>query len=307
LGHLSRACLAAAFLSCSTVVAAAGDSPDGGVGPQILEEANLGTKCGIVELVDYADRGGGGSWWVTLQLRNRCPTEQYVMVESLYYGSPDFFFNGGGMAGWPQWSEPALPQLPFVPWSSIGSPPAHLLTPGQTYTVQANMMTQRDITVHVWLASCSTHDRRGAGIVMFRPGEYLRDDPQVACVSRAEPAVDALTRPNSAISANGPLPAQQIDAEDYGPIPVKPVSLLNYLVTSADYPVDAIRAEASGRVEIEVRVAANGTIADCLILSSSGNASLDQRTCDIARERLQFSPAGREGFYRARILWSLGY
>ncbi len=56
-----------------------------------------------------------------------------------------------------------------------------------------------------------------------------------------------------------------------------------------DYPLDAKRAGAQGRVSIRVGIDAKGRITDCTILTSSGNASLDAVTCASVRARGRFS------------------
>ncbi|MFD1788944.1 energy transducer TonB [Sphingomonas floccifaciens] len=57
------------------------------------------------------------------------------------------------------------------------------------------------------------------------------------------------------------------------------------------YPQDARRAGAEGRVVAILKVDATGTVVDCTLRQSSGNASLDTQTCAIAREKVRFTPA----------------
>lgn len=58
-----------------------------------------------------------------------------------------------------------------------------------------------------------------------------------------------------------------------------------------NYPPDAIRAGAQGRVVARLSVGTDGRVTDCSITASSGNESLDSTTCRIARSRVRFSPA----------------
>jgi protein TonB len=57
-----------------------------------------------------------------------------------------------------------------------------------------------------------------------------------------------------------------------------------------DYPREALRRRAEGRVEFEVETTAQGRVSDCRILHSSGHSLLDERTCAIMRERARIAP-----------------
>ncbi len=61
--------------------------------------------------------------------------------------------------------------------------------------------------------------------------------------------------------------------------------------TNDDYPADARRAQAAGRVAVMLSVDASGRVADCRVTASSGNASLDAQTCNLAKRRGRFNPA----------------
>lgn len=64
----------------------------------------------------------------------------------------------------------------------------------------------------------------------------------------------------------------------------------NRYFSSDNYPPDAQRAEAQGRVSVRITVGTDGKVADCQVTSSSGNTSLDGATCRGAR-RISYSPA----------------
>ncbi len=57
-----------------------------------------------------------------------------------------------------------------------------------------------------------------------------------------------------------------------------------------DYPADAKRAGAQGRVQIEVSIDSTGKPVGCRIVQSSGSSSLDGRTCELAIARGRFTP-----------------
>jgi len=60
------------------------------------------------------------------------------------------------------------------------------------------------------------------------------------------------------------------------------------------YPSDAIRAGAQGRVVAKLSVGADGRVTACSITTSSGNSSLDDTTCRIARSKVRYTPAKDE-------------
>ncbi|HEX8644146.1 MAG TPA: energy transducer TonB [Allosphingosinicella sp.] len=82
-------------------------------------------------------------------------------------------------------------------------------------------------------------------------------------------------------------------------------------ITTDDYPVAALRAEAEGEVFVEYRIGADGRVRDCAILRSSGVPSLDLTTCTLITRRARFTPA-RDKNGRAvpdarvqRVVWTL--
>ena len=66
---------------------------------------------------------------------------------------------------------------------------------------------------------------------------------------------------------------------------------LHTLLTDADYPDEAIRANEQGTVAFRLDVASDGKPSGCSVLSSSGSATLDATTCRIMTERARFQPA----------------
>ena len=78
-----------------------------------------------------------------------------------------------------------------------------------------------------------------------------------------------------------------------------------------DYPMKAFEKKAEGVTRFELLIAPDGKIADCKILSSSGNAELDKTTCYLTRKRAEFHPAigpngaAVWGVFRSQALWAL--
>lgn len=58
-----------------------------------------------------------------------------------------------------------------------------------------------------------------------------------------------------------------------------------------EYPPEAIRNGEQGRVVARLAIGTDGRVTDCTVMSSSGSASLDSRTCEIALSKVVFTPA----------------
>ena len=64
---------------------------------------------------------------------------------------------------------------------------------------------------------------------------------------------------------------------------------------SADnYPPEALRAGAQGRVVARLTIGTDGRVSDCSVTASSGNDALDNAVCRIARSRIRYTPAKDE-------------
>ena len=57
------------------------------------------------------------------------------------------------------------------------------------------------------------------------------------------------------------------------------------------YPPAAIRAGEQGRVVARLEIGVDGRVKECSVAESSGSASLDAKTCEIALGRITFTPA----------------
>jgi periplasmic protein TonB len=62
-------------------------------------------------------------------------------------------------------------------------------------------------------------------------------------------------------------------------------------ITSDDYPIAALREEATGTVAIAATIGADGKVRSCEVTASSGSALLDQTTCRLYIRRAHFAPA----------------
>jgi TonB family protein len=86
---------------------------------------------------------------------------------------------------------------------------------------------------------------------------------------------------------------------------------LQGLISSEDYPAEALDRNEQGTVGIRLHVNAAGEVSECVIEKSSGFAILDKTTCDLVRRRAKFEPArDREGGpvaseTRSQISWQI--
>jgi len=87
-----------------------------------------------------------------------------------------------------------------------------------------------------------------------------------------------------------------------------PFSLAD-VMSSDDYPMEAIRRGQRGIVGYEADVSENGVPLRCRVIESSGSIILDRFTCDMVIERGAFIAASdgaggrRAGVYRGRMRW----
>ena len=116
---------------------------------------------------------------------------------------------------------------------------------------------------------------------------------------------------NQQASRTPRLPAAPAVGGAGSPTPnTTPARLISGSITSEDWPNAALREEAQGTVEVELRIGRSGRVRSCRLVRSSGNGALDNRTCSIIRERFEFAPATRNGRpiesrYRTSVRWVL--
>ncbi len=78
-----------------------------------------------------------------------------------------------------------------------------------------------------------------------------------------------------------------------------------------DYPMAAIRRNEAGTVTTDLAVSAEGQVAACTVVESSGSSDLDVTTCRVLTQRARFNPARDRsgaaitGHYTKRVRWVL--
>ncbi|MDE2621528.1 MAG: energy transducer TonB [Sphingomonadales bacterium] len=109
----------------------------------------------------------------------------------------------------------------------------------------------------------------------------------------------------------GTEPAPMMALEARPPVPARPSTNPATWVTTADYPLAALRENLEGTVDFLLAVGPDGRVTDCSIRGSSGSDLLDGTTCELVRQRAVFiaaqDPAGRPvaGTYRNRVRWMI--
>jgi TonB family protein len=91
----------------------------------------------------------------------------------------------------------------------------------------------------------------------------------------------------------------------------RPRANLNSYFSTDDYPAEALRAGAEGTVQFRLDINTEGRVSRCNIVQSSGNASLDAKTCEVLISRARYTPARNAageavpGTDAGRVTWRL--
>jgi protein TonB len=99
------------------------------------------------------------------------------------------------------------------------------------------------------------------------------------------------------------------DKPAFAPKSVRPRNNPGLWATTADYPSSSLRLGEQGTVRFQLAIAADGHVADCRILASSGSSDLDAATCKRVTQRARFEPATDgsgarvDGTYTGSIRW----
>lgn len=75
------------------------------------------------------------------------------------------------------------------------------------------------------------------------------------------------------------------------PFPSRATTNLSSYFSNEDYPAAAVRAEEEGRSLMRLEIGADGRVAACTIVESSGSNLLDAASCRHVRVRARFAPA----------------
>lgn len=132
-----------------------------------------------------------------------------------------------------------------------------------------------------------------SGIVNMEVGNpRLRIAAETAAVSLALGPTTALRKALDTCMAdlrtqwgmvNGKLPRPAISSYAKGDV--------RSVFKSEDYPQEAIDRSQTGRTQFMLMIGRDGSVMDCVVVESSGIASLDAMGCQVIRERAKFKPA----------------
>lgn len=126
--------------------------------------------------------------------------------------------------------------------------------------------------------------------------------------SDARAALDALTTCHDNLMAGWGVDIARLHSVKQQP---QPLGNPARWATNDDYPKDAAEEALEGTVVFLLHLSAAGAVEDCRVLVSSKIAALDEKTCQLMRERPRFTPAlDAEGkavpsLYVNRVRWQL--
>ncbi|QNQ10682.1 energy transducer TonB [Sphingomonas alpina] len=119
--------------------------------------------------------------------------------------------------------------------------------------------------------------------------------PPIVNVPRPPVVMQTVTTPPPAAPmvpiAAPPAPPPPAPAPPRIAVPVTPRGNQGDWFPQDSYPAAARRAEAEGRVSVQVTVDTRGRVSACRVTSSSGNSDLDEATCRLATRNGRFNPA----------------
>jgi protein TonB len=130
----------------------------------------------------------------------------------------------------------------------------------------------------------------------FKPPTVTAIAPEVTinlAAVRTPPAAITVTAPpppappKPVIAAPPPPPPP--------PPPTAPTATTSHQVTADDYPPVSIRLQEQGKVAIKYTIAADGSVTDCAVTTTSGKPRLDDAACTMVRKRWKFKPATQDG------------
>ena len=105
-------------------------------------------------------------------------------------------------------------------------------------------------------------------------------------LSSAQGALSALRRCES-----GVMREWGIDEAQWRSLRRRPATTNMFGLRVSDYPGRALAGGTSGRVVVRLGISAEGRPTECVPVATSGDASLDARTCEVIMARARFEPA----------------
>ena len=94
-------------------------------------------------------------------------------------------------------------------------------------------------------------------------------------------------------SAASSVSATAASLRDIPPRPIK----LDGIISNTDFPSNVVPVKAAYNVSTTLQIDRSGRVVDCFIDASSGSELLDERTCNLLKQRAEFSPASVNGVF----------
>jgi TonB family protein len=78
--------------------------------------------------------------------------------------------------------------------------------------------------------------------------------------------------------------------EEQAAVAMPPQGNVAAQVDSGDYPSEALRNNEGGQARVRLSIDTDGRVSDCVVITTSGTASIDETTCRVA-SKARFKPA----------------
>ena len=85
--------------------------------------------------------------------------------------------------------------------------------------------------------------------------------------------------------------AYKVSEADVGVLATKPTGTVAKIFSSDDYPREAWAKNEIGTVGVLLWIEANGRVSTCQVIETNASAALQQKTCEIFRDRARMTPA----------------
>ena len=151
-------------------------------------------------------------------------------------------------------------------------------------------------------------DSAAPPVFVPQPKLDLKPVPPVIEFTRELPSPLPVPQPGTGPAIEIPRPEPK---PSFDPVAAKPRNDPSRWLSNADYRPSWTRRELTGLARFRLEIAANGKVADCRVVGSTGHSELDAATCSLITRRAKFEPARGvngepvTGSYTGSVLWEL--
>ena len=153
-----------------------------------------------------------------------------------------------------------------------------------------------------------TPDSAAPPVFVPQPKFELKPVPPVIEFTHELPPALPVPQPGTGPVIEIPRPEPK---PSFDPVAARPRNDPSRWLSNADYRPSWTRRELSGLARFRLEIAANGKVADCRVVGSTGHSELDAATCSLITRRAKFEPARGvngepvTGSYTGSVLWEL--